>query len=112
MEITKCDIQFYKNGFTKLPLAFTEQGVSMLSSVLGSDKAIEVNIVIMRTFVFIREYALNYKELQEKLQKLGKKYHKNFKEIYHALNLLLEEKTIQEDQKNREPIGFKTKSLL
>jgi len=82
----------------------------MLSSVLNSDIAIEVNIAIMRTFVLIRQYALNYKDLQEKLQKLEKKYNKNFKEIYHALNLLLEERTIQEQQKNRERIGFKTKS--
>src|SRR5689334_18912410 len=92
-----------------LPFAFIEQGVAMLSSVLNSDKAIEVNIAIMRTFVLIRQYALNYKELQDKLKKLEKKYNKNFKEIFHALNLLLEEKAIQEEQKSRERIGFKTK---
>ena len=94
------------------PLVFTEQGVSMLSSVLNSDKAIEVNIAIMRTFVLIRQHALHYKDLHEKLQKLEKKYNKNFKEIYHALNLLLEEKVIQEEQRNRDPIGFKTKSSV
>ena len=93
-----------------MPYAFTEQGVAMLSSVLNSEKAIEVNIAIRRTFILIRQYALNYKELQDKLKKLEKKSNKNFKEIFHALNLLLEEKTIQEEQKNREPIGFKTKS--
>jgi hypothetical protein len=54
------------------PFAFTEQGIAMLSSVLNSDKAIEVNIAIMRTFVLIREHALNYKELHEKLQELEK----------------------------------------
>ena len=99
-----------KMGLRKPPLAFTEQGVSMLSSVLNSEKAIEVNIAIMRTFVLIRQYALNYKELQGKLKLLENKSNKNFKEIYHALNLLLGEKTLQEEQKNREPIGFKTKS--
>ena len=99
-----------RGGTRKMPYAFTEQGVAMLSSVLNSEKAIEVNIAIMRTFILIRQYALNYKDLQQKLQKLEKKYNKNFKEIFHALNLLLEEKTIQEEQKNREPIGFKTKS--
>jgi hypothetical protein len=92
------------------PFAFTEQGVAMLSSVLNSTKAIEVNISIMRTFVLIRQHALNYKELQEKLLQLEKKYNKNFKEIYHALNLLLEDKESQEQQNKREPIGFKTKS--
>lgn len=110
-ESLRSQIATSKRGGTRyLPYAFTEQGVAMLSSVLNSDKAIEVNIAIMRTFILIRQYALNYKELQEKLKKLEKKYNKNFKEIYHALNLLLEEKTIQEEQKNREPIGFKTKS--
>ena len=64
----------------------------------------------MRTFVLVRQYALQYKELHDKLVKLEKKYNKNFKEIYHALNLLLEDKAVQEEQKNREPIGFKTKS--
>lgn len=99
-----------RGGVRKMPYAFTEQGVAMLSSVLNSEKAIDVNIAIMRTFVLVRQHALNHKELQEKLQKLEKKYNKNFKEIYHSLNLLLEEKAAQEEQKNREPIGFKTKS--
>lgn len=92
-----------------LPYAFTEQGVAMLSSVLNSEKAIEVNIAIIRTFVLVRQHTLNYKDLQEKLQKLDNKYAKNFKEIYGALNLLIKDKTQQEEQANREPIGFKTK---
>ena len=100
-----------KRGGTRyLPSAFTEQGVAMLSSVLNSEKAIEVNIAIIRTFVLVRQHALNHKELQDKLQKLEKKYNKNFKEIYAALNLLIEDKVLQDEQKNREPIGFKTKS--
>jgi hypothetical protein len=89
------------------PFAFTEQGVAMLSSVLNSEKAIEVNSAIIRTFVLIRQYALNYKDLQEKLQKLETKYNKNFKEIYQALNLLIAAKTQEEEQAQREPIGFK-----
>jgi hypothetical protein len=97
-------------GRRYMPNAFTEQGVAMLSSVLNSEKAIEVNIAIMRTFVLIRQHALQYKDLQEKLMKLEKRSNKNFKEIYHALNLLLEDKSVQEEQKAREPIGFKTKS--
>lgn len=98
-----------KMGLRKPPLAFTEQGVAMLSSVLNSDKAIEVNIAIMRTFVLIRQYAFNYKDLHEKLVKLEKKYNKNFKEIFQALNLLIEDKSISDAQANRERIGFKTK---
>jgi len=98
-----------RGGIRKMPYAFTEQGVAMLSSVLNSEKAIELNIAIIRTFVLIRQQALNYKDLQEKLLKLEKKYNKNFKEIYYALNLLIEDKTINDVQSNREKIGFKTK---
>jgi hypothetical protein len=100
-----------KRGGTRyMPFAFTEQGIAMLSSVLNSDKAIEVNIAIMRTFVSIRKYALNYKELQGKLQELEKEYNKNFKEIYEALHLLISTKLLQEQTNKRERIGFKTKS--
>jgi hypothetical protein len=99
-----------KRGGTRyMPFAFTEQGIAMLSSVLNSDKAIEVNIAIMRTFVSIREYALNYTDLQGKLQELEKDYNKNFKEIYEALNLLISTKLIEEQTNKRERIGFKTK---
>ena len=97
-------------GSRHSPFAFTEQGVSMLSSVLNSDRAIEVNIAIMRTFVLIREHALNYKQLQQKLQELEKQYNRNFKEIYQALNLLISNKVQQEETTKRERIGFKTKS--
>ena len=90
-----------------LPFAFTEQGVAMLSSVLNSQKAIEVNIIIIRTFVLIRQHSLQFKELQAKLFLLEKKYNKNFKEIYQALNLLLDDKHKQEDFAARERIGFK-----
>jgi hypothetical protein len=96
-----------KGGTRYLPFAFTEQGVAMLSSVLNSEKAIEVNIIIIRTFVLIRQFALTYKELQQKISKLEKKYNNNFKEIFQALNLLLIEKQQQEDFSKRERIGFK-----
>jgi hypothetical protein len=82
----------------------------MLSSVLNSEKAIEVNIAIIRTFVLIRQHALSHKDLQDKLLKLEKKYNKNFKEIYAALNFLIEDKEIKDVQANREPIGFKTEN--
>lgn len=91
-----------------LPYAFTEQGVAMLSSVLNSEKAINVNIAIIRTFVVIRQYALNYKELEAKIKKLEKKYNNNFQQIFKALDLLLMEKQEQEDFKDRKRIGFKS----
>jgi hypothetical protein len=90
-----------------LPYAFTEQGVAMLSSVLNSEKAVQVNIIIIRTFVLIRQAALSYTELSEKIKKLEKKYNKNFKEIFKALEYLIAEKQQEEDFKNRTRIGFK-----
>jgi hypothetical protein len=100
-----------RGGTRYLPYAFTEQGVAMLSSVLNSEKAIAVNLAIMRTFVLVRRHALNFKDLQSKLQQLEEKYDKNFEEIYQALNLLTRSKAQQDEQAAREPIGFKTKSI-
>ena len=100
-----------KGGNRYLPYAFTEQGVSMLSSVLNSDRAIEVNIAIMRTFVLIREHAMRYKDLQEKLERLEKINDKNLKEIYSALNLLIEDRMQNAELGKRQRIGFKIKSL-
>ena len=104
----KSQITTSKKGGTRyLPSAFTEQGVAMLSSVLNSEKAIEVNIIIIRTFVLIREFALTYKDLQQKISKLEKKYNSNFKEVFNALNLLISQKQEEEDFSKRERIGFK-----
>lgn len=76
-----------KRGGTRyFPFAFTEQGVSMLSSILNSDKAIDVNIAIMRAFVFIRQYALTHKDFNEKLKELETMYNKQFKDVYEAIN--------------------------
>ncbi|MBL0130970.1 MAG: ORF6N domain-containing protein [Chitinophagaceae bacterium] len=90
-----------------LPYAFTEQGVAMLSSILNSEKAIEVNIIIIRTFVLIRQHLLNYKDLQDKIKKLEKKYNRNFADVYKVLELLLNDKQQQKDFDKRERIGFK-----
>jgi hypothetical protein len=90
------------------PYAFTEQGLSMLSGILTSDKAIDVNIVIMRAFVFMRQYALTHKDLTQKLQELESKYDKQFKDVYDAINFLLQKDNQEADQKKRKRIGFKT----
>lgn len=90
------------------PLAFSEQGVSMLSSILRSKKAIQVNISIMRAFVFIRQYALSNKDLTEKLKELEAKYNKQFKDIYEAINYLLKKDQEEIEHKKRRRIGFKT----
>ena len=85
-----------------LPNAFTEQGLAMLSGILNSDKAIDVNIAIMRAFVMIRQYALTYKELTEKLKEIEG----NFTDVYEAMNYLLEKDKLQIDQSQRKRIGF------
>ena len=72
-----------------LSYAFTEQGVAMLASVLNSPKAIEVNIAIVRAFVFVRQYALSHKDLTDKLKELEIRYNKQFSDVYQAINLLL-----------------------
>lgn len=89
-----------------LPLAFTEQGLAMLSGILNSAKAIEVNIAIMRAFVFIRQYALTHKDLTDKLKELENKYDTQFSDVYQALNYLLEKDKQEIDQKQRKRIGY------
>ncbi len=77
-------IKHSKNVF-----AFTEQGVAMLSSVLNSDRAIEVNIQIMRAFVKLREMVASHKDLARKLDALEKKYDDNFKVVFEAIRALM-----------------------
>lgn len=89
------------------PFAFTEQGVAMLSGVLKSKKAIEVNIAVMRAFVFIRQYALSHRDLTEKLKELERKYDKQFDDIFDALNYLVKHNNQQITHKERKRIGFK-----
>jgi len=90
------------------PFAFTEQGVSMLSSVLRSKKAIQVNIAIMRAFVFIRQYALSHKDLTDKLKELETKYNKQFKDVYDAINHLLQKDKQETEHRERTRIGYNT----
>lgn len=96
-----------RGGTRYLPYAFTEQGVSMLSGILTSDKAIDVNISIMRAFVFIRQYALSHKDLTLKLQELESKYDKQFKDVYEAITFLLQKDMQDTEQEQRKRIGYK-----
>jgi signal transduction histidine kinase len=93
-------------GAKYLPLAFTEQGVAMLSSVLRSSIAIQVNISIMRTFVLIREYALTYAELAQKIAELEANYDQKFEDVYELLKQLLAHKSDKEGWEERKRIGF------
>lgn len=96
-----------KRNTKTTPYAFTEQGVAMLSGVLNSDIAINVNIAIMRTFVMTRNHAVDHKDLKEKLAVLEAKYDAKFGDIYEALNYLLQKEKADKTQKNRKQIGFK-----
>lgn len=79
-----------KMGVRKPPFVFTEQGVAMLSSVLTSDQAINVNIQIIRTFTKLRELILSNKDLKRKIDELEKRYDKKFQIVFKAINQLLE----------------------
>jgi hypothetical protein len=96
-----------KRNVTATPFAFTEQGVAMLSGILNSDVAINVNIAIMRTFVMIRKYALEHKEFHEKLLEMETKYDKKFSDVYEALNYLIKKEEKETIQKERKQIGYK-----
>jgi hypothetical protein len=92
----------YLGGAT--PFAFTEAGIAMLSSVLKSKKAIEMNIAIVRTFIFLRKVAADYGKIMNKLASLEKKYDSQFKDIYQTLSYL-----IDPPEEKRNSIGFKRK---
>lgn len=92
------------------PYAFTEQGVAMLSGILTSDKAINMNIAIMRAFVEIRRIALKNSDLAAQLQELRQRmgeHDTQLSSIYDALENLLDEKAAQRKWEDRERIGFK-----
>ena len=78
-----------RGGRRYLPYAFTEQGVAMLSSVLRSPRAVQVNIAIMRTFVRLREMLLSNAELARKLAALENKYDAQFKVVFDAIRELM-----------------------
>jgi hypothetical protein len=89
-----------------LPFAFTEQGVAMLSAVLNSQRAIQASIQIMRAFVLMRQWALEYHDLQEKLTDLEKRFGQKFTDIEQVLNYLIQKDQKQVQQGGRKRIGF------
>lgn len=106
MEIWKSQIVISnreKMGLRKNPLVFTEYGVAMLSSVLNSKRAIQVNIQIIKTFIKLKEMVATNRELRIKIEKLEKKYDKSFKVVFDTLRKLFEEK----ENNSQKQIGFK-----
>ncbi len=96
-----------RGGIRHVPYAFTEQGISMLSSVLNSQRAIQVNITIMRTFVKIRQFLSTHKELAEKIQELEKRADRHDKEIQAIFEAIKSLIAVPEKQKRQ--IGFHSK---
>lgn len=91
-------------GVRKLPYVFTEQGVSMLSSVLNSERAIQVNIQIIRTFTKLRQMLSTHEELKKKIESMEKKYDSQFKIVFDAIREL-----ITDELKPKRKIGFDRK---
>lgn len=103
----RCQIGTSSWGGTRyLPMAFTEQGVAMLSSVLNSKRAIMVNIQIMRTFTKLREMIASHEDLRMKLEVLEKRYDEQFSIVFDALR-----KMIEDDDGTKPLIGFKTEEI-
>ena len=104
-----CNFSTSKNagGIRYLPFAFTEQGVAMLSGLLNSDIAIEVNISIMRAFVMMRQFAVTYHELSEKLLELDKQHNQKFDDIEQLLKYLIQKDNQQTQHAVRKQVGYK-----
>jgi phage regulator Rha-like protein len=92
----------YWGGRRYPPYAFTEQGVAMLSSVLRSQRAIQVSIEIMRAFIRLRQMLASHVELARKLDALEKKYDAQFKQVFEAIRQLM-----APPEPKRRPIGFR-----
>lgn len=92
-----------RGGRRYLPFVFTEPGVAMLSSVLNSERAVRVNIQIIRTFIKIREMIISNKSLREKIEEMEKKYDNKFAVVFKAITKLIS----QPIEEKREPIGFR-----
>lgn len=90
-------------GSRHRPYAFTEQGVAMLSSVLHSPRAIQVNIAIMRTFVKLRQWLSSHADLARKLEDMEKEYDENFRTIFEAIRELM----TPDVPENKNKIGFR-----
>ena len=94
-------------GIRYRPFAFSEQGIAMLSGLLNTDVAIEINISIMRAFVHMRQWALSYEELAIQLQALEKRHNQKFVDIEQVLTYLMQKDQKKVSQSNRQKIGFK-----
>jgi len=95
-----------RGGRRYLPFAFTEEGVAMLSSVLRSDRAVRVNVEIMRAFVRMRRMVIDHKDLSQRLDALEAKYDDQFKVVFEAIRQLMDPPA--EPAEPPKVIGFRT----
>lgn len=94
-----------RGGRRYMPYAFTEQGVAMLSSVLRSKRAVEVNIAIMRTFVKLREILAGNKALRRKIEAMERQYDEQFKLVFNVLSEM-----VMQTPKSKSQIGYLTEA--
>ena len=112
-EVTDLKSQFVTSrwgGRRTLPYAFTEHGVTMVASILKSKKAIQMNIAIVRAFIELKQFALNYRELADQIKDLKAitgSHTQQLNKIYEALENMLDEKLVEKKWEERERIGFK-----
>ncbi len=97
-----------KRPKTALPLVFTEHGVVMLANVLRSQKARKTSLSIVRAFIALKQFALNYLEISNQLKVLEGKYNKQFNDVFEAINFLIQKDKKATTQANRKKIGFKS----
>ncbi len=96
-----------KRNVTSTPFAFTEHGVTMLSSVLKSQKAIQINIMIIVAFILMKQITNNQSNLKQQLFQLEQKYDRQFDDIFEAINYLLKKDSLEKQTKERGRIGYK-----
>ena len=96
-----------KRNISNTPFVFTEHGVTMLSSVLKSQKAIQINIMIIDAFIILKQITKNQSNFVEQLQKLEIKYDKQFDDIFESINYLLKKDSLEKYTKERRKIGYK-----
>jgi hypothetical protein len=108
-QLTEAEVEILKSHFAisswggrrTRPYAFTEQGVAMLSSVLHSERAIQVNIQIMRTFTHLRQMLAQYEDLRLKLEEMEARYDGQLQQIFDVIDRLL-----REEARPKNPLGF------
>ncbi len=102
--VANCDRFKNLKHSTALPYAFTEHGALMASTILNSPIAIQMSIIIIRTFINLREMLITHKDLAKKINDLELEYDENFKVVFQALKKLMQDPELV----NKQPIGFNT----